>query len=85
LPVICALRRGTESQKALIRHAIEHGDAANLNEILDIVRQTGALDTARQSAMTEAQRAIDAARQLPANPYREALLQLATGLQERRS
>lgn len=85
LPVICALRRGTESQKALIRHAIEHGDAANLNEILDIVRQTGALDTARQSAMAEAQRAIDAARQLPANPYREALLQLATGLQERRS
>lgn len=85
LPVICALRRGTESQKALIRHAIEHGDVANLDEILSIIRQTGALDTARQSAMSEAQRAIDAARQLPANPYREALLQLAAGLQERRS
>lgn len=85
LPVICALRRGTESQKALIRQAIEHGDVANLDEILSIVRQTGALDTARQSAMAEAQRAIDAARQLPANPYREALLQLAAGLQERRS
>ena len=85
LPVICALRRGTEAQNILIRQAIEHGDVEHLDEILEIIRQTGALDMARQSAMTEAQRAIDAARQLPANQYREALLQLAAGLQERRS
>lgn len=85
LPVICALRRGTEAQKTLIQQAIEHGDVANLDEILKIIRQTGALDIARQSAMTEAQRAIDAAQQLPANQYRKALLQLAAGLQERRS
>ncbi len=85
LPVICALRHGTEAQNALIRQAIEHGDVAHLDEILNIIRQTGALDMARQSAMAEAQRAIDAAQQLPANRYREALLQLATGLQERRS
>ncbi len=85
LPVICALRQGTEAQNALIRQAIEHGDVDHLDEILSIVRQTGALDMARRSAMAEAQRAIDAARQLPANQYREALLQLAAGLQERRS
>lgn len=85
LPVICALRHGTEAQNALIRQAIEHGDVAHLDEILNIIRQTGALDMARQSAMAEAQRAIDAAQQLPANQYREALLQLAAGLQERRS
>lgn len=85
LPVICALRQGTEAQNILIRQAIEHGDIEHLDEILEIIRQTGALDMARQSAMAEAQRAIDAARQLPANQYREALLQLAAGLQERRS
>lgn len=85
LPVICALRQGTEAQNILIRQAIEHGDSEHLDEILGIIRQTGALDMARQSAMAEAQRAIDAARQLPANQYREALLQLAAGLQERRS
>ncbi|WP_310566561.1 polyprenyl synthetase family protein [Hydrogenophaga sp.] len=85
LPVICALRQGTEAQNTLIRQAIEHGDVAHLDEILNIIRQTGALDMARQSAMAEAQRAIDAAQQLPANRYREALLQLAAGLQERRS
>jgi octaprenyl-diphosphate synthase len=85
LPIICALRCGTDSQKALIRHAIEHGDLSQLDDILIIVRQTGALDMARKSALAEAQRAIDAARLLPVNSYSEALLQLAAGLQERRS
>ena len=85
LPVICALRSGTASQNALIRQAIEHGDVAHLGDILGIVRETGALKMARQSAMAEAQRAINAAQRLPDNRYREALLQLAAGLQERRS
>jgi octaprenyl-diphosphate synthase len=85
LPIICALRHGTEPQKALIRHAIEKGDLRQLDDILTIVRETGALDMARNSAMSEAQRAIDAASRLPSNEYSEALLQLAAGLQERRS
>lgn len=85
LPIICALRSGTESQKGVVRHAIENGDLRQLEDILTIVRETGALETARQSALLEAQRAIEAARQLPVNRYSEALLQLAAGLQERRS
>ena len=40
---------------------------------------------ARRSAHAEAQRAIDAASQLPANEHRAGLLQLAAGLLERRS
>jgi octaprenyl-diphosphate synthase len=85
LPIICALRSGTESQKGVVRHAIENGDLRQLEDILTIVRETGALEMARQSALVEAQRAIEAARQLPVNRYSEALLQLAAGLQERRS
>lgn len=84
LPIICALRQGTNTQRALIRQSIEQGDLSHLEEILSIVRQTGALDMARNSALAEAQRAIDAARQLPVNQYSEALIQLAAGLQERR-
>lgn len=85
LPIICALRRASTSQQALIRAAIEGGDTAQLDAILAIIVETGALDAARASAHAEAQRAIDAARQLPPNAYSAALLQLAAGLLERRS
>lgn len=85
LPIICALRTADTPQATLIRRAIEDGDLTHLSEILAIVTRTGALEAARQSAMAEAQRAADAARQLPANEYRAALLQLTVGLLERRS
>lgn len=85
LPIICALRTADPAQQALIRRSIEQGDLTHLDEIFAIIVKTGALETARASAMAEAQRAIDAARQLPENEYRAALLQLASGLLERRS
>lgn len=84
LPIICALRTADPAQQALIRRSIEQGDLTHLDEIFAIIVKTGALETARASAMAEAQRAIDAARQLPENEYRAALLQLASGLLERR-
>ena len=85
LPIICALRQCDDAQRHLIVSAIENGELEHLDRILAIVRETGALEAARASAMTEAQRAIDAARQLPANEYRAGMLQLAAALQERRS
>ena len=85
LPIICALKTGSEPQKQLIRNAIEQGDVAHLDDILTIILETGALAQARASAMAEAQRAADAAQQLPVNAYSVALLQLATGLMGRRS
>lgn len=85
LPIICALKTGSEPQKQLIRHAIEQGDAAHLDDILTIILETGALDQARASAMAEAERAADAAQRLPVNAYSAALLQLASGLMGRRS
>ena len=85
LPIICALRSASPTQHALIRTAIEEGEIAHLDDILQIVRDTGALESARASAAAEAQRAIEALHQLPANPYSAALLQLAAGLLERRS
>ena len=69
----------------MIVHAIENGDVEHLDDILKIVRATGALDVARASAMAEANRAIEAARQLPDNPFRSAMVQLAAALQDRRS
>ena len=50
-----------------------------------VILSTGALDAARAAAHAEAQRALDAAATLPSNSHREALLQLAAALLERRS
>lgn len=85
LPIICALRKASATQQQVIHHAIEQGDLTDLQNILSIVAETGALESARSSAMAEAQKAIQAAHDLPPNPYSSALLQLATGLLERRS
>jgi octaprenyl-diphosphate synthase len=83
LPIIGALRVASSEQQALIRHAIEAGDMTHLATIQSIIQSTGALAAARQTAMDEAQRAVDALSVLPQNPYQQALLQLALGLQNR--
>ena len=85
LPLIAAMQRGTVSQRELIKMAIETGGVAMLDQVVDIVKTTGALDVARLTATQEAQRAIAAARQLPAGPHSDCLLQLATQLLERQS
>ncbi len=85
LPLIAAMQRGTASQSALIKEAIETGGVAMLDQVVDIVKTTGALDVARLAATQEAQRAITAAKQLPAGPHSDCLLQLATQLLERQS
>ena len=85
LPIICALKRATTDEQALIRTSIEQGALTHLPEILSIIARTDALNAARASAEAEAQRAVEAARRLPENPYSDALLHLAAGLLVRRS
>lgn len=85
LPLIAAMRRGTDDQRALIRQAIETGAGGDLERIIAIVRETGALEVAHEAAAAEAQTAVDAARCLPANEYSAALVQLAASLLQRRN
>lgn len=85
LPVIFALKNTQGEQHALLVDAIEHTNEDNLPEVLAIIRSSGALEAARAAAWTEAQRAIDAARELPANDYTDALISLASSLQHRAS
>jgi octaprenyl-diphosphate synthase len=84
LPLIAAMRRGNEEQRALIRHAIEESAVGELDRIIAIVRETGALEVAHQAAAAEAQRAMSAALQLPPNDHAQALVQLAASLLQRR-
>ena len=85
LPLILAMQRGHAAQSQTVRQAIETGSVDRLAEIITIVRETGALAATRSAAAAEAQRAIDAAMQLPDNVYRSAMVALATQLLERRT
>ena len=83
LPLIAAMQRGTETERKTIQLAIETGDVAMLDQVITIVKQTGALGVARSAAQQEAQRAIDSAMRLPAGPHQACLIQLASQLLER--
>ena len=85
LPLILAMQRGTAEQAAVVREAIENGSLQQLPLIITIVRETGALQATREAAAAEAQRAIDAALQLPDNPHRQAMVALASQLLSRRT
>lgn len=85
LPLIAAMRIGTPAQHDTIRAAIEQGSVEAIDEIVAIVRETGALDVAHQAAAAEAERAMDAINVLPRNQHTKALLELAAQLLQRRS
>jgi octaprenyl-diphosphate synthase len=85
LPLIAAMQRGTAEQLEVIRRAIETGGLEDLEKIVAIVRETGALEVTREAAAAEAQRAMDCARLLPDNSYSQGLLQLAAQLLQRRA
>ena len=76
LPLLLAMERGSDADRALIRHAIEHGELQKLAEVLAIVKRTGALDGTRAAAQAEADKARVVLARLPASRAREALLDL---------
>jgi octaprenyl-diphosphate synthase len=83
LPLIAAMQRGTQQERTTIQMAIENGEVDKLDEVVRIVKSTGALDVARAAARDEAQRAIAAANRLPAGLHSTCLIQLASQLLER--
>jgi len=77
LPLIRAIARGTAEQSALIRSAIESGGSGEFGPVLQIIRDTGALDYARDLAQVEDRKACGAIADLPRSTFKESLLQLA--------
>jgi octaprenyl-diphosphate synthase len=80
LPLIAAMQRGTASQQGILREAIETGGVAMLDQVIQIVTETGALEVARRYATDEAERATSAARQLPPGPHTACLIELSASL-----
>ncbi len=85
LPLLVAMARSGEVDRQLIRHAIEHGELDRLQDIIAIVRSTGALQATRQAARDEAASAVRALSALPDSTARKALLELCARSVERSS
>jgi octaprenyl-diphosphate synthase len=83
LPLISAMQRGSLEQRQLIKTAIETGGMAMLDQVVEIVKSTGALEVSREAAAQEARRAMAAAQRLPANAHSACLIELAEQLLRR--
>ena len=82
LPLIYAMQHGNASQAAVVRLAIEQteaepGEHGHFSEVLEVIKQTGALQYTRQQAQREADAACAALTTLPDTEYKQSLLQLA--------
>jgi octaprenyl-diphosphate synthase len=77
LPLIHAMRVGTEAQRQLIRQAIRKGGLEDLEAILQAARDTGAIEYTLQKARDQVQTALDNLAPLPESPFRAILVQLA--------
>jgi len=77
LPLIHALKHGSESQKAAIRAAIQQGGLDQLDTIIAAIDATGGLDYAAHLARQETEKALVALAPLADTPYKEGLAALA--------
>lgn len=77
LPLIYLMKNGSPDQQALVKACIEEGDETKFDAILSAITQSGALDYTKTAAINAAQAASTALNDLPASPYKTALLDLA--------
>jgi octaprenyl-diphosphate synthase len=77
LPLIHAMKKGTDAQRAIIREAIEKGGIGQLDAIVAAIDATGGLDYAAQLARSELDQALAALAPVPESPYKEGLASLA--------
>jgi octaprenyl-diphosphate synthase len=78
LPLIYAIRTGNPAQVDVIRNAITSGGRSEFNEVMQVIRDTGALEYTRSQAQHASDQARKHAEALPLSPYRESLLELAS-------
>ena len=77
LPLIFVMREGTAEQAAVIRHAITEGGMEQMDAVVNVIQQSGALGYARVCAQREADAASAALNVLPPSAQCEGLELLA--------
>ncbi|MGH8222899.1 MAG: octaprenyl diphosphate synthase [Woeseiaceae bacterium] len=85
LPLIYAMRQGTDAQRHTVRRAIEDSGSARLQDIQHVIEATDALKYTALRAREAANRAIDALAGVPDSHYKDALIALAEFAVNRRS
>ena len=77
LPLIHALRHGSDAQRDAIREAIRNGGRGQLGAVVDAIESTGGLEYAARLARAEADAALRALTSLPDSSYKNGLAALA--------
>jgi octaprenyl-diphosphate synthase len=77
LPLIYAMKHGTEQQAQVIRTAIEEGQRDKIDDIITIINETGAIAYTSQAAKREVDDAKAALDIIADSSYKTALLALA--------
>jgi octaprenyl-diphosphate synthase len=77
LPLIHAMRVGSDEDRDLIRNAIRKGGLDDLSPVLEIVQRNGSIDYSRQKATEEIDKAKNAIAALPDTSFKETLNQIA--------
>ena len=73
LPLIYAMRDGSAVQRDLVANAIRNADINALADVIEIVKDTGALELSMKRASVSSTAAISALGSLSPSPYRDAL------------
>ena len=77
LPLIHAMRVGSDEDRELIRQAIRKGGLDDLSPVLEIVQRNGSIDYSRQKAAEEIDKAKNAIASLPDTSFKVTLNQIA--------
>ncbi len=85
LPLIYAMENCSDSERKMIRAAIEAGGLDKMDEIHDVIESTGALEYTVARAQEAADVAIDALTSVPESDYKQAMIAIAEFAVRRRS
>lgn len=77
LPLIYAMRKGTDEQANMVKEAIKTGGLAQIEQIHEAIHSSGAIGYTADCAKNEVEQAISALDFLPDSDYKSALIFLA--------
>jgi len=83
LPVINAIQRGSDTERRMLRDAIERGGLDRIDDVVAAIESTGSLAYTARRARQQAELARKALGMIPDTPYKQALSDLAVFAVER--